>query len=61
MAKVSGIIYMKVVLELTEEEAEYLRDVTSAALSNESATTRILRNGIWKELTNILNRDEEGL
>jgi len=52
---------MKVVLELTEEEAEYLRDVTSTVLSNESATTRILRNGIWKELTNILNRDEEGL
>jgi len=59
MAKASAIKYIKVVLELTEEEAEYLKSLTYQGLTkNESATTRILRNGIWTELGNILDQDD---
>jgi len=66
MAKASAIKHMKVVLELTEEEAEYLRSLLQKSITEDIIVNTCfgnftynnsIRSVIFTELNNILDGD----
>ena len=66
MAKASVIRHMKVVLELTEEEAEYLRSLLQKSIVEgmhlntcfgDSGFNNSIRSAIFTELNDILDDD----